>query len=175
MEVFNTILNQEVKRLFLVVWPPLGEEKLSDIDISIGFVFVNEPCKLCVISTNKDDMWTPCIRYEKIPKIILPWSTFNSRMLNWMKTEEQSDFNTEYYEVSDVDIFKNIVAHKVKSIEFVGIQNVINPFGIKVNFENDYIFSSPISDGNTIETSHFHRNENILNFDKIGETVTRKV
>ncbi len=168
MEKFKALRNQEVKKLFLVVWPPLGEEKEFDIDISFGFVFTQNPDRLCVITTDKNDMWTPCLRFEGMPTKVYSWSSFPSRMNAWMKSECESDLETEYYEVTDVQEFSNIIASKVQSIEFVGLENNPEPFGVKVLFDNDYILSTPISDGNTVETSQFNRNDNLLNFERMG-------
>ena len=168
MKDVENLLNKQVARLFLLVWPPWGEESLVDVDISIGFIFTDTPDQLCIISTDKEDMWSPCIRYETIPDFILPWDTFAFRIENWMKAQEQSDFNTEYFEVTNIGFFDEIVSHEVRSVELVKIQNTENPFGVKLMFENDYILSTPISDGNTIETSRFNRNNNIINFERLG-------
>lgn len=168
MEIFKELINQEVEKLFLVVWPPLGEEKELDIDISFGFVFSQNPDRLFVITTDKEDMWTPCLQFEGIPTKVYSWSSFASRMNAWMKSECESDLDMEYYEVTDAQEFSNIMASKIQSIEFFGLENNPEPFGVKVVFDNDYILSTPISDGNTVETSQFNRNDNLLNFDRMG-------
>ena len=113
-------------------------------------------------------MWTPCIRFEETPKISYSWSDFTSRMNAWMKSEEESDIEIEYYDVTSAGQFKNIVSSKIQSIELVKLKNNPEPFGVKIIFDNDYILSTPISDGNTVETSLFNKNENILNFKKLG-------
>lgn len=76
--------------------------------------------------------------------------------------------DTEYYEVTNVDLFVGIVAHPIRSIEFIRMQNTAVPFGVKLMFDKDYVLSSPINDGNTIETAYFNNNTNILNFERIG-------
>ncbi|MDD5276207.1 MAG: hypothetical protein PHR16_09000 [Methylovulum sp.] len=77
--------------------------------------------------------------------------------------------------MTNADEFKNIILHEIKSIEFSEIQNNPPPFGVKIIFENDYIFSTPISDGNTIETSCFNKNNNILNFEKMGSITFKPI
>ena len=168
MEKFKELKNQKVEKLFLIVWPPLGEEKELDIDISFGFVFLQNTDRLCVITTDKEDMWTPCVRCEGIPTKVYSWSSFAPRMNAWMKSECESDLETEYYDVTDVQEFSNIIASNIQSIEFVGLENNPEPFGVKVVFDNDYILSTPISDGNTVETSQFNKNDNLLNFERMG-------
>ncbi len=169
------LLNQDVQKLFLVVWPPIGETSNLDIDLSFGFVFKNNPDQLCIISTDKDDMWTPCITFKDIPQITYSWSDFTYRMNAWMKSEDESDIEIEYYDVTDAEQFSGIVFSKVQSIELVKLKNNPEPFGVKVLFDGDYILSTPISDGNTVETSLFNKNENILNFKKIGIIEYEKV
>lgn len=175
MEKFKELRNQEVKKLFLVVWPPLGEEKELDIDISFGFVFTQNPDRLCVITTDKNDIWTPCLRFEGIPIKVYSWLSFPSRMNAWMKSECKSDLEMEYYEVTDVQAFSNIIASKIQTVDFIGLENNPNPFGVKVLFENDYILSTPTSDGNTVETSQFNRNDNLLNFERMGTLEVKNI
>lgn len=43
MTEFKGLIRKMVDKLFLVIWSPWGEENESDIDISFGFVFKNEP------------------------------------------------------------------------------------------------------------------------------------
>lgn len=175
MEIFKELINKKVKKLFVIVWPPLGEEKELDIDISFGFVFSQNPDCLCIITTNKNDMWTPCIYFENIPTKIYTWSSFTSRMKAWMNSKCIDNLEAEYYEVTDINMFSNIIASKIVSIEFVGLKNNPKPFGIKVIFQNDYILSTPISDGNTVETSQFNRNDNLLNFERMGTLEVRQL
>ncbi len=75
---------------------------------------------------------------------------------------------TEYYDVTKVALFKNIASSRILSIELIGIVGEISPFGVKLVFSNDYILSTPISDGNTVETLFFNRNDNIQNFKTVG-------
>jgi len=174
MNALQTLLNQTVNRLFILVWPPYGEDQFLDVDISIGFIFAERPDRLCVVSTDMSDMWTPLIRYEAIPNKIHAWSSFDSRIKHWMNSLGHADFDdeyyfdTEYYEVTNVDLFENIVSQVIQSVEFVAIKNIAEPFGVKVNFENNFILSTPIADGNTIETSRFNTLNNHLVFEYFG-------
>jgi hypothetical protein len=165
---FKKILNKKVNRLFLIVWPPFGEKEALDIDISIGIVFQDNLNKVCVISTDNDDRWTPTIQFKDIPNTIISWTSFKERIKSWMNSEEVGDFDFEYYEITNVNLFGSIVNKKILNLEYLKIHNIEQPFGIKLIFENDYILSTPTSDGNTIETNRFNKNNNILNFKKIG-------
>lgn len=171
MKDFKNILNKKVIRLFLVVWPPFGEENKDQIDISVGLVFSCEPQELCIISTEPNDLTTPCLHYEAIPDYILLWDSFETRMKSWMEANEEWVIDTEYYEITDVEIFRNFVSQTILDIELVGIQDDETPFGVKLIFNNDYILSTPIVDGNTIETLYFNKNNNVANFTKLGHIV----
>ncbi|WP_442265004.1 hypothetical protein ACSIGC_11710 [Tenacibaculum sp. ZS6-P6] len=175
MEIFKDFKNQKVERLYLVVWPPLGEEKELDIDISCGLVFSKYPDRLNVITTDKEDMWTPHLQTQKIPLKIYPWSSFRLRMDAWMNLECEDVLETEYYEVTNVSEFYNIVDSRIESLELIGLKNNSEPFGIKVKFKNDYILSTPISDGNTIETSLFNKNNNLSNFESLGSIESKVI
>jgi len=187
MKEFNTLLHQTISRLFLVVWPPFAEDSALAIDMSMGFVFTQDPNCLCIVSTDTNNLCMPCLKYEMLPDVILPWPSFYFRMEQWMTGVEEADLNresdkftaaeafakprvldTEYYEVTNVDLFVGIVAHPIRSIEFIRMQNTAVPFGVKLMFDKDYVLSSPINDGNTIETAYFNNNANILNFERIG-------
>lgn len=167
MEKFKNILNLEIKKLFLVVWPPLGEDKISDVDMSFAFIFHNNPNYVCIITTDKTDMWTPSIRYEEVPENIYSWSVFDQRMNSWMNLDKDKSLEREYYDVTNIDCFTDIVSSRISAIEMIKIQSIPEPFGVKIIFENDFILSTPISDGNTVETSRFNNNNNVLNFQKM--------
>ncbi|HLV39852.1 hypothetical protein [Xanthomarina sp.] len=161
------IIGKKVKRLFLIVWPPFGESDVSQIDISAGYVFEDSTNELFKISTDKNELTAPIVEYLPIPNKNFKWIEFDRRMKGWMDCEEGMEMDIEYYEVSDVNLFKNIVNQKVLDVELIGITND-SPLGVKLIFDNDFILSTPISDGNTIETNLFNKNENLENFSSLG-------
>lgn len=173
---FRELLRKKVNRLFLVIWPPWGEEKESDIDISFGFVFNNEPNRLYVISIDKDELWSPHVFYQSLPQNAYSWEDFYTRLKMWM-TADNDDciIDTEYYDVTQCVLFEKIVSAEIVGIELISIEGNPEPFGVKILFENDYILSTPISDGNTVETSQFNRNNNIAAFENIGKIVSNKI
>ena len=173
-EVLLKIIRKKVKRLLLVVWPPYGEDEVSQIDISAGYVFEDAPNELFIISTDKNDLTTPAIEIRSIPNKCFDWSEFKHRMKNWMNCEEGMEMDTEFYEVSDESLFRNIVNQEVERVELLEIVKN-DPIGIKVSFENDYVLSTPATDGNTIETTLFNRFDNLSHFIKLGEIVYRDV
>lgn len=168
MNLFKEILNKKVERVLLIVWPPFGEDNALDIDISLGLIFHNE-IKLHVISTDDEDRWTPKICIEDVPENIFLWNLFEKRMKRWMDSEEIGVFDYEYYDVTNSNLFDNINNNKIQSIDYLRVGKITDPFGVKLIFENDYILSTPTSDGNTIETNFFNKNENIINFEEFGE------
>ncbi len=166
-EKLKEIIGKKVKRLFLVIWPPYGEETTSQIDISAGYIFEEAPDKLLLITTDMDDLTTPMVKELPVPAQYFEWTAFESRMKRWMDCEEGMEMDTEYYEVSDVALFKGIVNQKVKAVELV-YASTDAPIGIKLLFPNDFVLSTPIADGNTIETQYFHQNQNLKYFKHWG-------
>lgn len=174
---FRELLRKTVSRLFFVVWPPWGEEKESDIDISFGFVFNNEPSKLYVISVDKDELWVPHIFQQPLPDNEYAWGDFYDRMKLWMEAGENTDLvmETEYYNVSQSGLFEKIVESEIIGIELIEIEDYDEPFGVKLLFKDDYILSIPNSDGNTVETKFFNKNNSIGNFKRLGNVNYSKV
>lgn len=84
-----------------------------------------------------------------------------------MDCDKGMEMDIEYYEVSDVNLFKNIVNQIVLDVELIEITND-SPLGVKLIFNNDFILSTPINDGKTIETNLFNKNENLKNFSSLG-------
>lgn len=168
IDTLKNMIGKKVKRLFLIVWPPFGESDASQIDLSAGYVIEDTPNKLLVISTDKNDLTTPFVELQPIPEKHFKWSEFDRRMQDWMNCKEGMELDIEYYDVSDVDVFQNFISQKVLDVELVKIVNG-SSLGVKLIFDNDFILSTPINDGNTIETSSFNKNENLKSFVTLGE------
>jgi hypothetical protein len=174
MDEFKLLIGQKIERLFVVLWPPQGEENLLQVDLSVGFVFASDQNQLCVLATG-DDAWTPCVRSAPLPSRLFPWGAFDTRVRDWMNLVELDVIDTEYYEVTEVDIFKNIVSHAIQSIELVSIQNEELPFGVKIVFEDDFVLITPIAAGSTVETSRFNRQDNLAVFKRLGSIEYRNL
>ncbi len=173
---FKQLINKKVSRLFLVIWTPWGEENESDIDISFGFVFKDEPNKLCIISVDKDELWSPYIFDESLPQYIYTWDEFYPRIKTWMKAEDDSlIIGREYYDVTKSEKFKAIINAKIEEIDVLNIEGNPEPFGLRILFKDDYIISIPNSDGNTVETKAFNKNDCISNFKQLGNIIYSKV
>jgi hypothetical protein len=162
------MIGQKVSLIYLIVCPPFGEENMSDIDISIGFVFDSNNEEMIVISTSKDDNWSPTIFKKILPLDVYPFEVFEGRMNNWMNKQLKNIIDLEYYNVTTSKFFINIINEKIKSIELIKIEQN-EPFGVKIVFEKDFIMSTSIADGNTIETKKFNNYDNIRHFKKLGE------
>lgn len=175
VEKIKEIRNVIISRLFLLVFPPLGEEAISDIDIRLGLVLKMNPEVLFTIGTDMNDIWSPKINVESIP--LLPFNEFDfeERVGLWMKQELNDEIALEYYDVTNSDDFKEIVGKKIEDVEFIMIEGNPDPFGIKILFENDFIISFPNSDGNTIETKKFNKGGSIKNFNHLGKVIYRRV
>lgn len=173
-EVLEKAIGKKVDQLFLIVWPPYGEIERSQLDVSMGYVFEDSPNELFVISTDKNDLTTPIIEIRSIPTTHYSWEDFNKRISNWMNCEEEMDFGTEYYNVTKAEIFGEIIAKDIKSIQLLELAKN-EPIGIKILFENDYVLSTPIIDGNTVETTHFNKFNNIKNITQLGSITYKDI
>lgn len=172
MNKFSELIGKKVEKLFLVVWPPFGEDNVTNIDMSFGFIFEDNHSQLCVISVDKDDLWLPSIFNQTLPQNVYSWEDYYIRMEMWMNIKDDNCIlNKEYYDVSNCNLFEKIINSKVLRIDLISLIDNPEPFGIKIIFPNDYIISTPISDGNTVETSKFNQNNNLEVFKKIGTIV----
>lgn len=170
MTEFKKLIRKIVDKLFLVIWSPWGEERESDIDISFGFVFKDEPNKICIVSVDKDELWSPHISFETLPENKYSWEDFYYRIRMWMNAEDESlIIGKEYYDVTKSELFDNITGNEIEGIELLYLEGNPEPFGVKILFKDDYIVSMPNSDGNSVETSLFNQNGNIEVFKKIGK------
>ena len=167
INTLQKIINKRVKRLFLIVWPPFGERDISQIDISAGYFFEDSTNQMFVITTDKSELTRPIVECLPMPNVTNNWIEFHQRMQRWMDCEDDMVMDIEYYEVSDSSLFKNIVNQKIVDVELIKINND-SLVGVKLIFKNDFVLSTPLSDGNTIETKSFHRNKNLDNFLSLG-------
>lgn len=175
MDKFKSLINNVIERIFLIVFPPKGEESMLQVDIRIGLVLKNNPDKLITIGTDLDDIWTPVIDIEPVPTSFYQGFLFEERIKKWMRCEVEEDIIIEYFDVTNLNTFQNIIEKQVKEVLLIKVEGNDNPFGLKLIFENDYIISFPNSDGNTIETKFFNRNENIINFLHLGNITYSKI
>lgn len=162
------MIGDKIHKLFLIVFPPIGEEDYSQIDMSIGMVSYQNPTELVVLSTDNNDLTTPVLKIEGIPENYYRWNDFNYRMENWMSDIIDEDVVNEYYDISECDIFQNIIEENIQDISMIKIGGIASPIGVQISFPNDFIISIPNDDGNTIETNSFNKNNSLNNFEKLG-------
>jgi len=167
IERFKTLVGAKIRRVFVIVWPPLHEEKMLDVDMSVGFDLEEKDGSIVQIAIDKDDNWTPLISSVEVLKVF-EWEFFKSRLEGWMSGELDGLMRHEYYEASRETLFNNITSSEVLDIEFLTLKGKFNPFGVKLIFADDYIILSSTSDGSTFETSRFNQLGNIENFQKMG-------
>jgi hypothetical protein len=176
MELFKTLVGDTVVQIFLVVWPPWGEEHVSAIDISIGLVFKEKQDELCVIGIDKDELWSPHAYFEKLPEKIYAWEDFHPRMTTWMNSEDEDlIIGKEYYNVTNSELFKNIRGNIIEGLEFLSLVGFTEPFGLKIIFKNDFILSLPNFDGSTFQTREFNNNGRLEYFEQLGKIVHWKI
>lgn len=175
IEIIKGMLSNTIRNVFLIVFPPIGEESLSQVDIRIGLVTEENSNSLYVIGTNMEDLWSPMFSIEQIPTTHFSDLEFQDRTKQWMSQQLNDDVMLEYYDFSKSAYFDDIVGEKITDIEILNIKGNPEPFGMKFLFNNDFILSIPNSDGNTIETKTFNKNENIKNFYHLGSVIYSKV
>jgi hypothetical protein len=175
MNFKKNLLYKTVERVFVIAYPPFGEETLAEIDIRLGLVFKENPEVLLTVSTDLNDVWSPVLKAEQIPAVQFNSYQFEKRISKWMKQEIDDELILEYYEFTNSNDFNDIVGSKIEKIELIMIQGNPEPFGLKVSFKNDFIISLPNSNGNTIETKHFNKNEGLNNFDYLGNVIYSEI
>jgi hypothetical protein len=167
----KSLLGKSIKRIFLIVFPPYGEENVMEIDIRLGLVLDNNDNELVIIGIDSSDIWTPVITTEIIPTLYYENSDFKVRISEWMNQELDEEFTNEYYDFTNYNGFINITNEIIMKIELVYVENNSEPFGIKLSFKKDYILIIPNSDGTSIETIEFNRNGLLNNFRNLGNIV----
>ncbi|RYX82877.1 hypothetical protein EON83_17360 [bacterium] len=159
--------------MFILVWPPVGEENMLDVDMALGLVFDDAPTQLCVISIDRADIWTPCVQYESLPLKMSSWQSFDSDIKAWMASSEGEEFKVQYFDFSFSPAFEFISGHLVRHVDLVCIKNDDKPFGVRLCFDEDYILLTPIADGGTVETRFFNQNNNVAHFETLGRVEYR--
>lgn len=175
IEKLKDMIGQKVERLLFIVWPPFGESSMGQVDISAGYIFEKDSKTIRAISTDKNDLTKPCVFDQHVPKKVFAWDKFKPRLSKWMDCSNELEMDTEYYEATHEPLFKSIVKSRVLDIELVTASKADGPIGIKVVFANDYILSTPIDDGNTIETNSFNKNNNLDHFQIFGNIVYQSI
>lgn len=168
---FANFSGRTIESLYLIMWPPLRETREIDVDITFGFKFEKANPFMISICIDKNDLWTPIVKM-KIADIIYEGEFFYDRLKMWMMGDKTTNekIKYEFYDVSFMTCFSEIVSKKIIDVQFLFIEeNETEPFGVKFSFEKDYILFFPNSTGTTIETSEFNKNDNLSYFQKMGK------
>lgn len=160
-----------IERLFLIVYPPLGEDSFQQIDMRLGIVLKGGDGMLLTLSTDIDDIWSPVLMNEKFQSTYYSDTDFSIRIKMWMEDDPDLPLILEYFDFTNSHYFSNISQNNIKEIQLLHIENNHEPFGVKLLFEKDYLLSYPNSDGNTIETKDFNKNDGLTNFEKLGKII----
>lgn len=170
------LVHSTIRRVILIVFPPIGEESILQFDIRIGLITEENPSMLCVIGTSIEDLWSPVFIIEQVPASCYQESDFVSRTDTWMKDlNDVDDITYEYFDFSESVSFNQIVGQQISSVELLFIEDFGDPFGVRIVFPHDYILSVPNSDGNTVITERFNYHDVTKHFRKLGAIVSRKL
>lgn len=169
LNLIKNLIGEKIVRLFLIVFPPEGEESLDHVDIRIGLVVESKLDLLYIISTSMEDIWSPKIETSIIPVSYFEEKEFNIRINKWFSLEMDDDFILEYYDFTNSDYFKNIIGNKIIDIQLIFVENPEEPFGLKLLYNDDFIISLSNTDGNSIITKTFGNFENLKTFNYFGE------
>lgn len=159
LDDFERIIDKRVERLYLIVWPPEHEVSKYSIDISVGLILRGGGDDISRVRIIAENGCCPeAVEFK--PGNILDGSSFERRIDAWMDGTEQEYFELEYYDVTKIPVFGNIVGGKIEGIKYLVTESK-DIYCVKLQFSNDYIIVSPISDGSTVETSKFNKLDNI--------------
>jgi hypothetical protein len=170
-DILKKISTNTIKKIFVIVYPPYGEQDLSWFDIKFGICLDNYSNSLITIGTDMDDIWTPFIKIEKIPTGFYNEFEFEKRMNLWMKKDINSEFIFEYFDFTNSVYFLDIIDKKIIDIEYIKIEGISEPFGLKFIFENDYIISYPSENGSRFETKFFNHCNKLVHFEHLGKVI----
>jgi hypothetical protein len=169
MERLQNLIGKEVIRVFLKVWPPLGEDELGQVDLTIGLVFSDNTDVMLEIGTNISYGWGFNIEECEIPSFLHDWTEYESRMKEWFVSDEERFMEIEYFEVTKEDMFNGFLG-EILNAELMHIDDSDNnPFGVKLIFDTDYLMQFPISSGGTIETKTFNCWGLLNHYNHLGE------
>jgi len=164
---FKSLIGQKVSRFFVIIWPPFGEEKMLDVDMSIGFEFEGHRGSVFQIKINIEDNWTPLVTKVDLGEVF-KWPLFDQRVSDWMKGDIDKEMSYEYYDATQEQMFNFISSSEIFDIEFLTLKGDFSPFAVKIIFRDDCITVSANSDGSTIETSLFNTLGNLDNYRQMG-------
>lgn len=169
MVELRSLIGKEVVRVFLKVWPPLGGDELREVDLAICLVFSDSPDTMLEIGTNVSHQWGIVIFEYDIPSFTYSWSEYETRMKEWIVSDEKRNMEVEYFDVSSEDLFKGLLG-RIQRVETIDIDDDNpNPFGAKIAFLDDYIMQFPIASGGTVETKRFNRWGLLENYKHLGD------
>ncbi|MEL6943550.1 MAG: hypothetical protein AAFO82_12840, partial [Bacteroidota bacterium] len=90
LNILKKIIDAQVEKLLLIIFPPVGEQYFSQIDMSVGLVLSSFREKMIVISTDNDELTSPSIKFEDFPKSYYKWKDFQTRMYNWFENKNDT-------------------------------------------------------------------------------------
>ena len=142
--------------VYVKLWPPFFEEDISKANMCIGFAIDEDPGKIIFLGTNDQDIYTLKVWKEEIPTDDKIFNNIEHRIELWINGQLDGVLDYEYYKLSDDYRFKNIVNEFPRSVQVLSQNEMRRPFGIKMDFERDFVITCPSFDGSHFGTMLFN-------------------
>ncbi|QDQ25665.1 hypothetical protein FNU76_04475 [Chitinimonas arctica] len=165
-QLIDCIIGKHVSSFVLRVFPPFAESVLSSADVS--FLLRLDDGKWYLFHVRSDDNWSVEICCAEEPDC-RGWDEFNARIPLILSGEIESDYDYEFYNGTDASIFSGIAHSRVLSVDVLSSEGSKDAFGIRLNFEDDFILLYPNTDGSAIETKEFKQGRGLREFEVLGK------
>jgi len=173
--ILASLAGRVVQRLILIVFPPAGETSMAEADMRVGLVLEDEPARMVTLATDMSDLCSPIIAVEACLPCDFTHEDFYERMALWMRDVVDEPLELETFDFTASPLFADIINHPVVASFWLEVSGTGGPFGLKLEFGNDYLISCPGTDGNTVETRCFNHNNALETWGKSGTVLIRPV
>lgn len=161
------MLGRSVLKVYIYVWPPYMEETLLAVSMSIGVEFEDDQGVVYKISTSRDDGWTPVVE-KLLQQDAIDGKFFHLRVSRWMNGQLSDICDLEIFDMTEDPGFRSICGAAVRSIDLLTLADKLDPFGVRLRFDENILQITPTSDGSTVETLTFNNLGNIRVFEYLG-------
>ncbi|MFC4159350.1 hypothetical protein [Chitinimonas lacunae] len=173
LENMKFLNGRVVEGIFLRIFPPYGEGDFSSADISVGLRLLGEK-EMLLIFVSSEDNWAIKAAFVCVPKF-KAWLEFERDLPAILNGEKEVEYAYVFYDVSGQEVFSEIVGKKIVSVEALTIDEDWEPFGLKLNFERDYILVYPNTDGSAFETKLYKHGRGLGEFEVMGGIQYKKL
>lgn len=167
IQLLKMIVGKTVSGIYVVMWPPLGEDNPRNIILALILELETGECLLIDTDDNQYSILVKEISKETHDYVL---SEIEGRISFWMHHSDTDlpILKNEVFLVNANSTLGDKIGREIKSIILLNIgEEDLNPYGVKIIFENDsYIFSFSSTYGNSIQSERFM---NFLNPLKVNE------